>query len=296
MPPRDIALALFIAVLWGLNFVVMKVAVDEVAPLLLSAGRFGLAGLIGVCFVAKPAVSWASLTAYGALFGIVKFGLLFSALAAGMPSGLAAVALQLQAPFTVLAALAATGERPTRPQALGLGLAVAGLLVIGTGQSGGAALVPFLMVVAAAAAWAAANMVVKRAGAIDMLGFTVWSSLVVPIPMLALSLLFEGPDAIARSWSSLSWIGAGAIAYLVIPVSIVGGAVWNGLLARHPASAVAPFALLVPAIGLAAGSLVLGERLTATVVVGAALIGLGLAAIAIAERIGRGRDAGGLHG
>ena len=212
------------------------------------------------------------------LFGIVKFSLLFSALAYGIGSGLASVVLQLQAPFTVLLAVLFAGERPSLAQGLGLGLAMVGLIAIAAGQ-GGTALVPFLMVVAAALAWAIANGVVKRAGSVDMLAFTVWSSLIVPLPMLGLSLAVEGPGAIAQALSQVSWIGVATLAYLVIPVSLVSVTLWNGLLGRYPAAAVAPFALLVPAIGLLAGAAVFGERQPVVVFIGCLLIGVGLAAV-----------------
>jgi O-acetylserine/cysteine efflux transporter len=276
MAPRDIAFVLLVVLVWGFNFVVMKAAVAEIEPLLLSAVRFGLAGLIGVMFVARPVVRWSLLAAYGLAFGVAKFGLLFTAFKLGMPAGLASIVLQLQAVFTVVLAMLLYRETPSRTQVFAISLALAGLAVIGYGAASGAVAVPVAFVAVAALMWALANLVIKRAGAVNMLGFTVWSSLWVPLPMLALSGLFEGPGAIGQSWSRLSVTGVAAIAYLVIPVSIVSGALWNDLLSRYPATAVVPYALLVPVVGILSAAFVYGETLRGAVLAGVVLCGLAL--------------------
>ncbi len=305
MTPRDIALALFIAVLWGVNFIVMKHAVSEVPPLLLTALRFALAAVPAVFLIARPQVTWGTLLGYGAAFGIVKFGLLFMAFKMGGAAGLASVLLQTQVFFTILLAQAFMGERVTARQRLGIGVALAGVAVIIATGRGDAAVVPGALIVVAAIAWGVANLIQKRAsqaqegqaqggqaqggqaqqgGKIDMLAFTVWTSLVVPLPMLALSYAVEGPAAWQSAWTHLTWLGAGAVLYLAYPVSILGGAIWGNLLARYPAAQVAPFALLVPVIGMAAGAAVYGERLTPANVAGSALILAGLALIMLAGR------------
>ena len=87
MSTRDILLALFVALLWGFNFVVMKVGVGELPPLLLAALRFFLAAVPFVFIWPRPDVPWRLIVAFGLLFGVVKFGLLFWAMRAGMPAG-----------------------------------------------------------------------------------------------------------------------------------------------------------------------------------------------------------------
>jgi O-acetylserine/cysteine efflux transporter len=284
MSPRDIALALFIAVLWGVNFIVMKHAVSEVPPLLLTALRFALAAVPAVFFIARPQVSWGTLAGYGLAFGFVKFGLLFTAFKMGGAAGLASVLLQTQVFFTILLAQALMGERVTTRQRLGIGVALAGVGVIIAAGWAGAAAAPSLLIVAAAISWGVANLIQKRAGKVDMLAFTVWTALVAPLPMLALSYVVEGPGAWQSAWTQLTWLGIGAVLYLAYPVSILGGAIWGNLLARYPAAQVAPFALLVPVIGMAAGAVVYGERLTPGNVAGSALILAGLALIMLAGR------------
>ena len=81
----------------GVNFVVIKWGVHDLPPLLLGGLRFVLAALPAGWLIARPALPWRYVLAYGLSMGVGQFGLLFSAMAYGMPAGLASVVLQAQA-------------------------------------------------------------------------------------------------------------------------------------------------------------------------------------------------------
>jgi O-acetylserine/cysteine efflux transporter len=277
MPARDVWLALAVALLWGFNFVVMKVGVGEIPPFTLAALRFFLAAVPLVLFLPRPDVPWRLIVAFGLMFGVVKFGLLFWAMRAAMPAGLSAVVLQTQAIMTVALAAGLLGERICGSQLAGMALAAAGLIVIGAEWVGGA-LVPFLMVVLAALAWAIANLVAKRTGpAAGGVAFAAWIGLVAAVPLAVLALIVEGPGMMSSALSNVTWRGVFAVLYLAYPVSLLSIAIWNGLLARHSTASVAPFALLVPVFGMAAGAALLGERISLQVALGGLLVLLGLA-------------------
>src|SRR3954464_1819520 len=163
MPLRHALLAVAVAACWGLNFVVIDVGLEEVPPLLLCALRFALVALPLVFFVKRPQVPWRLLAGIGVALGVVKFGLLFTSMDVGMPAGLASVVLQAQAPFTLLLAAATLRERPSRGQLIGLGCALAGIGVIAASREGGVTAAGLSLCVAAAAAWAVANLLMKRA-------------------------------------------------------------------------------------------------------------------------------------
>jgi O-acetylserine/cysteine efflux transporter len=276
MPLTHVALALTIALLWGVNFVVMKHVVSEVPPFAVTGLRFLLASLPLVFFVPRPQVTMRGLIGFGLAFGVVKFGLLFTAFKIGMPAGLASLVLQMQVVFTILLAFVALGERPRPLQWAGVAVALAGVLAIVAGRLEGAALLPVLMTVAAAFFWGVANIILKREGRFDALGFAVWSSLFPGIAMTLLALLIEGPATIVTAVTQMTWTGIGALAYLVYPISIVSGSMWAFLMGRHSAATVAPFALLVPVIGLVCGWYVYGEALTPSTIVGGLLIVAGI--------------------
>ena len=276
MCPRDILLALIVVVLWGLNFVAIKWGVETAPPLLLGALRYLFAAIPAVFFIKRPQVKLSILVAYGLVAGVVQFGLLFVSIKLGMPAGLSSLVIQTQAFFTIGLATLFLGERTGKPQLIGAAVALAGIGAIAAERLDGAALLPLLMAVGSALCWGLANIVTKRAGRIDMLGFIAWSSLVPPIPLLLASLLTEGP---AADWAVIahpSWFLAGIVAFNSYGSTLIGYGLWSLLLTRYPASTVAPFSLLVPVVGIASSVALLHEPLSSLEAVGSAVIFAGL--------------------
>jgi O-acetylserine/cysteine efflux transporter len=284
LPWRHFALALAVVAVWGTNFVVIKVALGALPPLLLALLRFTLALLPAVLFIPRPAVPWRKLAAYGVLIGAGQFGLLYLAIDGRIAPGLASLVVQTQVFFTIGLAMLADGERLRPVQGLALLLAVAGIGVIAAHTGGDTTVSGLLLVLAAAAAWAGGNQVARTMGRVHMLGMVVWSSAFALPPLLVLSLIFEGGDrwqqglaaATAPVWAAVVWQAVGN--------TLFGYAAWGWLLSRHPAATVAPMALLVPVFGMAASALWLGEGLPAWKLGAAALVLGGLAINLFAAR------------
>jgi len=276
MPFRDVLLALVVVLIWGANFVAIKWGVALFPPLLLTALRYCWAVLPAIFFVKPPRTSVRIVIFYGLAIGFAQFGLLFMAIKLGMPAGLASLVLQLQAFFTMAMAVLVLGERVSPVQLAGAAVALIGIAAIGVEHLEVTALVPLGMSIAAAFFWGVGNILTKRAGQVDMLSFVVWSSLVPPLPLLALSLIFEGPAAISTSLAAITPFGIGIIAFNGWAATLIGYGLWSVLMKRHKASAVAPFSLLVPVLGVAFGVMLLGEHLTLVEVLGSVLVFLGL--------------------
>lgn len=171
--------------------------------------------------------------------------------------------LQSSAPFTVLLGALLLRERVSGRAALGVAIAVMGLVLVGVTRATSGSWWPFLLVVLGGLGWALGNLAARQAAAPNPLHLTMWMSVVPPLPMLALSLAFEGPDQIASSLATSltaaavpAWIGLG---YTVLIGTVLGSGVWVWLMSRHPAGRVAPFSMLVPVSGLTTAWLVLGE-------------------------------------
>jgi O-acetylserine/cysteine efflux transporter len=219
-----------------------------------------------------PAVRWRWVLAVGVAIGVVKFSLLFIGMDVGMPAGLASLVLQAQALFTVVLAAALLRERVAGSQVLGLAVAFGGLALVAGGLDGAATPEGFALVIAAATAWGVGNLALKRAAPADPLRFMTTICVVPPLPLLALSLAFEGPREIGDALSGAGALGVGAVLYLAFAATTVGWGLWGALMARYPASTVAPFSLLVPVFGLSFGALLLGEPVTGRDAAAAALI------------------------
>jgi O-acetylserine/cysteine efflux transporter len=304
MPLRGRLLALVVVVCWGLNFPAIHLSLDQFPPFFLVALRFALLAVPTVLFVPRPRVPLRWLLGYGIGFGVLQFAFLYLAMDSGMPTGLASLVLQSSAPFTVLIGAAWLRERVSARQAAGIGIAVAGLAGIAALRAYGGAqagLLPVVLTLCGGLGWAFGNVCSRQARTDSPLRFMLWMSVVPPLPMLALSLVVDGPTAIATSLTTLgtptaAW-ALGGLAFTVLIATVVGSGLWTSLLARHPSSVVAPFSLLVPVVGFAASWLAFDERpVPAELALGAVIIGGVLIASArpraarvLAER---GQDAG----
>ena len=261
----------------------IKVALGEVPPFALAALRFFLAAVPVAFFVRRPAMPWTSVVAYGVAIGVFQFGLLFLGMKLGMPAGLSSIVIQLQVFFTIGLAIAFAGDRLQRHHLLGAAVAAAGVIVLAgyklaQGLSG--TFVGLLLVVLAAVAWAAGNIIAKRGAGThgaDMFALVVWSSLVPPLPLAVISYAFEGGPAVLHAVAAMSVKAWACVAVMSFGATLFGFASWNRLLHRYPTALISPFALLIPVTGLASGALFLGETLAPVQAVGAALVFAGLA-------------------
>lgn len=272
MSRRDSLLAALVACLWGFNFVVIEWGMGEVPPLLFLAGRFVVVLLPAVFLLPRPAVPWFVIVAVGAFMSLGQFGFLYVAMHAGMPPGLAGLVLQAQVILTIVIAAVALRERPTGMQALGVALGTLGLAVVGLGRGGHVPLVAFGLCLLAALSWAIGNVVSRASGASGGLALTVWSALVVPLPLALLSLVLDGPRAFAAATSAFGWEAVVSTLYTAVLSSLVGYGIFNGLLSRNRSASVVPWILLVPPVSMTSSWLILGERPTLGEVAGGALL------------------------
>lgn len=294
MSRHDSLLAALVASIWGFNFVVIDWGMgagtaDEMPALLFLALRFAVVVVPAVFLLPKPDVPWRTIVAVGAFMSLGQFGFLYSAMAAGMPAGLAGLVLQAQVVLTIVIAAVVLRERPTRAQVVGVALGAAGLVVVGFGRGGHVPLLALGLCLAAALSWALGNVVSRASGATGGLALTVWSAVVVPVPLVALSLLLDGPDGISRAAGAFGWEAALSTLYTAGLASLVGYGIFNGLLSRNPSAAVVPWILLVPPVAMGSAWLLLGEVPSAGELVGGAVLVVG---VLVALRPARDRAAG----
>jgi O-acetylserine/cysteine efflux transporter len=294
MPLRDSLLAVLIAVIWGVNFVVIDIGLAGMPPLLFLAVRFVVVLVPAIFLVPRPDASWRELAVVGLLMSAGQFAFMYTALYVGMPAGLASLVLQAQVLLTVLIAFGVLGERPTRAQVLGIVVGGAGLAVVGVGRSAATPLLALALIMAAALCWAGGNVASRRLGIASGLSMTVWSATVVPLPLFALSLLLDGPHEVLRALTHVPFSAVWSTAYTAYLASLVGYSIWNSLLAKHTAAAVVPFTLLVPAFGMLSAALVQGERPNTAETLGGVMLLVGVAVSAI-RRLRRGGRPRGAH-
>lgn len=288
MSKRDYLLALVLVIVWGANFTVIKLGLAGVPSLVLAASRFFIVSATAVFFVKKPKLQWKYIIAFGLTLGVGQFGLLFYAIEIGMPAGIASIVLQTQPFFTYFLAAVFLREAFKRQQVVGLFIMAAGLILISgiyTARSlGSVPLLPFLLTILAALFWSISNIIIrfatrdteKRGEKLDMLGLVVWSSLVPPLPLMALAFLVDSPQEIFHALTNLKWISVFSAFYLAFLATLFGYGVWTMLFDKYPTGKVAPLSLLVPVTGLFTAQVVLGEKLTSVQWLGCVVILAGL--------------------
>ena len=271
MTRKDGLLALLVVVVWGLNFVVIKLGLHNMPPLMLAGLRFMLVAFPAIFFVARPKIPFKLLLGYGLTISFGQFAFLFCAIKFGMPAGLASLVLQAQAFFTIILGAFVFGERLQGKQLAGITLAVFGVLVLIEASLNGqhVALLGFMLTLAAGLSWACGNifnkLIMQHEARPAVMSLVVWSALIPVIPFLLASSILDGPAVMLNS-----------LVYLAFVATIVGYGIWGSLLGRYETWRVAPLSLLVPVVGLASAAILLDETLSALQLLGAVLIMAGL--------------------
>jgi len=280
--PADVFLAVMVAVTWGLAFVASRIALDEFSPALMTALRFAVAA-VPCLLVPKPKVSWPVLIAISGTLFLGQFLAQAYGLAHGVPVGLTSVIVQSQALFTIAFAVVAFREQPTPMQTAGIGIATVGLLMIcgtvGLDFSVGA----FAVLMISPISFAIGNLLLRQARDVPMFDLFAWLCLVPPLPLLALALVTDGPQATGHALSHMSPTGLVCVLGLGGLSTSIAYWLWGRLLRDYTAAQVVPFALLVPFVGAGASSMVFGETFGPLRLFGMIIVVFGIAVLLLSK-------------
>lgn len=260
MQLSHIFLAILITIIWGVNFIFVKIGLDQMSPFMLCTARFILTSIPLIFFIKRPAVSFRWVAIYGLTMFALQFSLIFMGIRAGMSPGLASLILQVQIFFSMFYAAILWKEVPTSWQIIGALVSFAGIGLVGMHLGGDITLPGFICILGAAAAWGMGNIITKSIGKVNTMSLVVWGSFIAFVPMLLLTLHFDGWDSIAASYQQLDWRGISAVLFIVYASTWIGYVAWSWLLGRYPVGMVVPFTLLVPIFGLLSSVIVLHEE------------------------------------
>jgi O-acetylserine/cysteine efflux transporter len=279
MSALDIGGLLLVAVVWGINFAVVKAGLAELPPVFFVAIRFVAVAAVLIPFTRLPRHKLPQLAALSVTLGALHFGPMFIGLR-GLDVATAAIAIQLQVPFAAILAALFLGDKLGWRRLLGMATAFAGVAVIAGEPRLDANLVSLFMVVGAALVWAVANIQIKALGdEVDVFALSAWVALFAAPQLFAVSYLLEdGQWTALAAASPLGWF---SLAYQVVMVTILGYGIWYWAMRRHPVSQVMPFTLLVPLFGVLSGIVFFDEELTWPMIAGGAATILGVAIIVI---------------
>lgn len=290
MPLRHLILALLVILIWGFNFVVIKIGLQDISPLLLCALRFFLAAFPAIFFIKPPQAPFKLVAAYALITFFLQFSCLFVGMYLGMPAGLASLVLQTHVFFTILLAVLFLGEAPNRLQIMGALIAFAGIGMVAINMNLATTMSGFVLILGAAVSWGLGNFILKKMGKINMLSLIVWGSVIALPPFVLLSVVVEGVQSISSSFHHISLLSALSVIYIVYASTWFGYGVWNWLMSQYPVTSIAPFTLLIPIVGMISSSLVLGEEIESWKIGAGLLVLLGVSINLLGPWLASSRD------
>ena len=284
-----------LCIFWGLQQVVVKLAADDITPMMQMALRSGLSALMVFPLIklAQGQSLWSKqYRMSGALVGLLfafEFCLLSEALR--LTSASHAVVLLYTAPIFVALGLhwKLPSERLTWKQWCGIFLAFLGIVVTFIGRSGttelaqdlGQMIIGDLLALSAGIFWAATTIAVRltnlsEAPATQTLFYQLLGGFVLILPM-----------AFLLGQSHVQWtaVTVSSLIFHAILISFASYLIWFWLLKRYLASRLGVFSFLTPLFGIAFGVLILNEPLEQSFIFGTMMVMLGVLIVSLAGRI-----------
>jgi O-acetylserine/cysteine efflux transporter len=278
MKPVDVLIAISVAVIWGMGFIVAKAGMAHFSPILLMALRFALTAFCLIWFFRPPGGIFKQLFWISLISAALQYSLTFNGLR-GIDASTAALLVQLEVPFGLILAWLVFGDRISPKQGLGIAIAFTGaILIIGEPKLAGDLVYAF-MVVGGAFTWAVGQIMIKKLGNIG--GFRLVTGVALfatPQLFIASFLLEQDQLEQIQTASPAAWA---AVAYLGLIMTALAYALWYRLLGHYTVNQVMPFLLLLPVTSVIGGIFFLGESLTTKIALGGSLAIVGVALITI---------------
>ncbi len=259
MKPRDLAIALGVMLIWGLNLVVAKPTVMQLPPIFAMALRFAIAAAVMLPFVRLPRRHWLQIALLAFTLGTVHYALMFTGLR-GVDASAAGLLTQAQVPFSSLLAWLVFKERLGYLRAGGMVAAIIGVAFIAGEPRTASDPWSVILILLGTMLWSATNIQVKRLAGLDGITIMAWMSLFAVPQLLAVSFVLEsGHVAAVQAADWRAWFGA---FYMGVVVAALSYILWLRLIQSYPINAVMPITLLGPVITVAAGIILLDEPIT----------------------------------
>jgi O-acetylserine/cysteine efflux transporter len=278
MKPVDVIMAISVAVIWGMGFIIAKAAMSHFSPILLMALRFTLTAFCLIWFFRPPMTLYKNLFWIALVSAAIQYSLTFNGVN-GIDASTAALLVQLEVPFGLLLAWIILGDRVSVKQIIGMAVAFVGAVFIVGEPKLANDLVYAFMVIGGAFTWAVGQIMIKKLGNIG--GFMLITGVAIfaaPQLYIASFLLETDHYEQIQTASANAWA---AVAYLGLIMTALGYALWYRLLGLYSVNQVMPFLLLLPVTSVLGGIFFLDESLTAKIATGGCLAIIGVALITI---------------
>lgn len=276
---KDLSQALLVVLIWGFNFISIKITVAAIDPMAATFLRFALTAILLIPFFKVTRAQLKKIIPLALVLGVGHFGFLFFGLS-GVDAATGALLIQLGVPFSSILAIFLFHDKLGWIRSFSLACAFIGAGFLAGEPQGGSVFAIVAMVIAAFC-WAWANILFKKAKDIAPLAVMGWVGFIASPVLGLMSLVFEdGQVEAILNAPTIAWM---CFLYTVIASSIISYHLWYGLIGRLDVNQVVPFTLLAPLIGVMAGITLLDEELTLYKIIGGLLTLGGVAIIQFRE-------------
>lgn len=280
MPARDLLLILIICLAWAGNFLTSALALRELSPLLFTALRLLVLGVLLIPFLKLPPRDQLGRLLLIALCnGVLHFGLSFWALKLAGDIASPAIVMQSYVPMAALLAWVMLGERFAWRTGVAILVSFAGILVLGFDPIVLDRPESLSLMLVSAFFLAIGTVLMRDLKGINALSLQGWTAWIGVLPLLIASVLIE-PDARVQI-TSVSWRAWLGVLYAAVIASMLGHSLFYKLVQRHPVAQLTPYLLLSPLLAVALGIVVWGDRPGPRLWIGGAMVLGGVLAIAL---------------
>lgn len=259
--------ATLVAAIWGFNIVGMKIALNDMDPLLFTSARFFLLAIVLLPFVRVSRQQIRPLLPIALVMGLGHFYLLSVGISI-IPGVVASVCFLLGAPISALLSYLLLNERLTHLQSVAIIAATLGAMLPSLLLGEGDLQWGMLIVILSTFMWAVGNIQIRKLKQLPVLSIQFWIA-IITAPLCFLAFILQ-PDAapILPQFTTKTVL---SLTYVVFCSSILSYSLWYGLIHRHGISRLAGFLLLQPVFTFTFGYILLGESLTLWQLIGSSI-------------------------
>lgn len=275
----DLLVALVMNLLWGLNIIAVKMAVNQVTPMTASFLRMSIVFLVCLPWLRIVGGRMRALLLLGFLTGGLFFLVINLSLAVATNVSALAIASQLGVPFSMLLAVLVLKERIHFYRIAGVAMSLAGVCILVFDPQAANEILGLALTAVSCMIWACSSLIQRGLKGVNVLTIYAWIGLVGAATSGLLALLFEPAGMAAIPQIPLAAFGW--IAFSAIGSSVIGHGSMSWLLQRHPVSHVMPLTLASPVLSVIAASLFFHTPLTPIMILGGTIALIGVALVTV---------------
>jgi len=265
VPPRALAMLVVLTLVWGTNWPLFPLALQEISVWTFRSITAPVSGLILLAVARLRGMPMTIPREHWPTIGLASFCYLvvwnicstYSALL--IPSGQAAVLGYTMPLWSALLSWALLGERMSRRLLLALALGMMAVVLLMVPSFGAYANAPagLALGLLAGLGWAVGTLILKRRRIdVPVTVLTGWQMLVVTVPVCMVALVTG-----TREWFVPSTQSIALIVYITLVPLCIGNVCWFSIVTLLPASVAGLSVIAVPMVAMVSGAWLLGEPL-----------------------------------